>query len=487
MTSSAVTIERANTGHSVSRLQRRTMRARAEGSRDPPSRCPALGAQWAGAGTGERHAGGRGTAAGTPAALPASPARPPTARGPREQRRGRQPAARSKMEGAGGSGRRWARLAPARPARVLPPPHLPRLGHPKSERTFPEPPRAARRPRRRRGPRTSSPRPRPPSGPAGRAPHPERAPPTPPPRPPRAPSVSSGPGPQYTALGWRREVLSALPASGRLGEPRARAPNPRASPRPSHRRRPRGSRTARLSPHSASHPPGNSREPERSPRPLPPERREPPSARRTPPLPAPSPRARPLRGPPSPARSAAPRHAAPRVLPAPSLSGAGTFLPSCSASLPVAGGGGAPGASLALGRPGLPRVHGRRSGSPGGLSGRATSEPRAMEGAEPRVRPERLAEAEARAADGGRLVEVQLSGGAPWGFTLKGGREHGEPLVITKVRRARDTHGESREVAWGRGTRRGVGALEGVSSSRPRARDARPPGSPARTWVVGLA
>ncbi|XP_027389404.1 protein Shroom2 isoform X3 [Bos indicus x Bos taurus] len=56
-----------------------------------------------------------------------------------------------------------------------------------------------------------------------------------------------------------------------------------------------------------------------------------------------------------------------------------------------------------------------------------------MEGAEPRARPERLAEAEARTADGGRLVEVQLSGGAPWGFTLKGGREHGEPLVITKV------------------------------------------------------
>ncbi|KAI4529066.1 hypothetical protein MG293_020880 [Ovis ammon polii] len=55
-----------------------------------------------------------------------------------------------------------------------------------------------------------------------------------------------------------------------------------------------------------------------------------------------------------------------------------------------------------------------------------------MEGAEPHARSERLAEAEARAADGGRLVEVQLSGGAPWGFTLKGGREHGEPLVITK-------------------------------------------------------
>ncbi|XP_035873157.1 protein Shroom2-like isoform X2 [Phyllostomus discolor] len=56
-----------------------------------------------------------------------------------------------------------------------------------------------------------------------------------------------------------------------------------------------------------------------------------------------------------------------------------------------------------------------------------------MEGPEPRARPERLAEAEARTADGGRLVEVQLNGGAPWGFTLKGGREHGEPLVITKI------------------------------------------------------
>uniref|UniRef100_A0A4W6FN06 Shroom family member 4 n=1 Tax=Lates calcarifer TaxID=8187 RepID=A0A4W6FN06_LATCA len=29
-------------------------------------------------------------------------------------------------------------------------------------------------------------------------------------------------------------------------------------------------------------------------------------------------------------------------------------------------------------------------------------------------------------------IQVQLSGGAPWGFTLKGGLEHGEPLIITK-------------------------------------------------------
>ncbi|CAG5929545.1 unnamed protein product [Menidia menidia] len=30
-------------------------------------------------------------------------------------------------------------------------------------------------------------------------------------------------------------------------------------------------------------------------------------------------------------------------------------------------------------------------------------------------------------------IQVQLSGGAPWGFTLKGGLEHGEPLIITKA------------------------------------------------------
>ncbi|XP_016316029.1 protein Shroom4-like isoform X2 [Sinocyclocheilus anshuiensis] len=30
-------------------------------------------------------------------------------------------------------------------------------------------------------------------------------------------------------------------------------------------------------------------------------------------------------------------------------------------------------------------------------------------------------------------VHVQLNGGAPWGFTLKGGLEHGEPLIITKI------------------------------------------------------
>ncbi|XP_067846225.1 protein Shroom3 isoform X2 [Heptranchias perlo] len=30
-------------------------------------------------------------------------------------------------------------------------------------------------------------------------------------------------------------------------------------------------------------------------------------------------------------------------------------------------------------------------------------------------------------------VEVLLQGGAPWGFTLKGGLEHGEPLIISKI------------------------------------------------------
>ncbi|XP_061658170.1 protein Shroom3 isoform X2 [Syngnathoides biaculeatus] len=43
-----------------------------------------------------------------------------------------------------------------------------------------------------------------------------------------------------------------------------------------------------------------------------------------------------------------------------------------------------------------------------------------------------------KVAGGGRgggwtLVEAQLQGGAPWGFTLQGGLEHGEPLVISKV------------------------------------------------------
>ncbi|KAG5834639.1 hypothetical protein ANANG_G00263570 [Anguilla anguilla] len=35
----------------------------------------------------------------------------------------------------------------------------------------------------------------------------------------------------------------------------------------------------------------------------------------------------------------------------------------------------------------------------------------------------------------GRLiyVEARLQGGAPWGFTLKGGLEHGETLIISKV------------------------------------------------------
>ncbi|XP_062854112.1 protein Shroom2 [Trichomycterus rosablanca] len=35
--------------------------------------------------------------------------------------------------------------------------------------------------------------------------------------------------------------------------------------------------------------------------------------------------------------------------------------------------------------------------------------------------------------DGWRLVSLALCGGAPWGFTLRGGLEHGEPLIITKV------------------------------------------------------
>uniref|UniRef100_A0A673WIV0 PDZ domain-containing protein n=1 Tax=Salmo trutta TaxID=8032 RepID=A0A673WIV0_SALTR len=33
----------------------------------------------------------------------------------------------------------------------------------------------------------------------------------------------------------------------------------------------------------------------------------------------------------------------------------------------------------------------------------------------------------------GQFVDVMLFGGAPWGFTLRGGLEHREPLLITKV------------------------------------------------------
>lgn len=32
-----------------------------------------------------------------------------------------------------------------------------------------------------------------------------------------------------------------------------------------------------------------------------------------------------------------------------------------------------------------------------------------------------------------QCMHVQLQGGAPWGFTLRGGLEHGEPLIISKV------------------------------------------------------
>ncbi|XP_029356799.1 protein Shroom2 isoform X2 [Echeneis naucrates] len=38
-----------------------------------------------------------------------------------------------------------------------------------------------------------------------------------------------------------------------------------------------------------------------------------------------------------------------------------------------------------------------------------------------------------RDGDGWKLVDAFLSGGAPWGFTLRGGLEHQEPLLITKV------------------------------------------------------
>lgn len=106
----------------------------------PPPK-PGLGAKRVGAGTGWRHADPREP----PAALPASPGRPPAARGPREQRRGRRAGRALQDGGRRGLGPPPARPAPARPARALPPPHLPGLGLPERTVGAPEPPRAARR------------------------------------------------------------------------------------------------------------------------------------------------------------------------------------------------------------------------------------------------------------------------------------------------------------------------------------------------------
>ncbi|XP_045543197.1 protein Shroom2 isoform X2 [Salmo salar] len=61
------------------------------------------------------------------------------------------------------------------------------------------------------------------------------------------------------------------------------------------------------------------------------------------------------------------------------------------------------------------------------------SEPRYSEGDHNHWLMEKPEDLDQRSREGWRLVDVLLSGGAPWGFTLKGGREHQEPLLITKV------------------------------------------------------
>ncbi|KAL1023432.1 hypothetical protein UPYG_G00040750 [Umbra pygmaea] len=64
------------------------------------------------------------------------------------------------------------------------------------------------------------------------------------------------------------------------------------------------------------------------------------------------------------------------------------------------------------------------------------SDPRYSDGDHKQWLMERPGDMDQRSRDGvegWRLVEFLLSGGAPWGFTLKGGREHREPLLITKV------------------------------------------------------
>ncbi|XP_025025867.1 protein Shroom2 isoform X1 [Python bivittatus] len=69
----------------------------------------------------------------------------------------------------------------------------------------------------------------------------------------------------------------------------------------------------------------------------------------------------------------------------------------------------------------------------GGQERGPDKDPRLNPGFMDQAHPHQLAIGDQRGADLYKLVEVQLSGGAPWGFTLKGGREHGEPLIITKI------------------------------------------------------
>ncbi|KAM7393318.1 hypothetical protein PAMA_008122 [Pampus argenteus] len=47
------------------------------------------------------------------------------------------------------------------------------------------------------------------------------------------------------------------------------------------------------------------------------------------------------------------------------------------------------------------------------------------------------------------LVEARLQGGAPWGFTLQGGLEHGEPLIISKVEEGGKAHSLERPLLVG--------------------------------------
>uniref|UniRef100_UPI003AAB4C3B protein Shroom2 n=1 Tax=Centroberyx gerrardi TaxID=166262 RepID=UPI003AAB4C3B len=68
-------------------------------------------------------------------------------------------------------------------------------------------------------------------------------------------------------------------------------------------------------------------------------------------------------------------------------------------------------------------------------AGGCRNDPHYMERESIRYVMERSGDLDQRTRDdeGWRLVDVLLSGGAPWGFTLRGGREHREPLLITKV------------------------------------------------------
>lgn len=77
-----------------------------------------------------------------------------------------------------------------------------------------------------------------------------------------------------------------------------------------------------------------------------------------------------------------------------------------------------------------------------------------------------------------QYVPVQLQGGAPWGFTLKGGLEHCEPLTVSKVRSGGSLLTAS-NFEWASGCAecaRGAGLSSTLRLGRPEPEGLQPPG-----------